>query len=69
MAKVSLPKNAEWQTADVEIEGDFDDDMLQFLGSFEEVLPEGFTPKSDGKQEKKKKQQVGICAWDLKIRK
>ncbi|CAL2029816.1 unnamed protein product [Caenorhabditis brenneri] len=59
MASVSIP-NDRWQTADVEaINGDFDDEMLQFLGSFEEVLPEGFEnsslQKSKGKAGKKKK--------------
>lgn len=40
MTNISIPGN--WQTCDVEaMDGDFDDNMLQFLGSFEEVLPEG----------------------------
>ncbi|CAI2348928.1 unnamed protein product [Caenorhabditis sp. 36 PRJEB53466] len=58
MAKVSIPENAEWQTADLEIDGDFDDDMLQFLGSFEEVLPkelQNAPEKKKGKKQKKDK--------------
>uniref|UniRef100_A0A1I7U5U5 RNA helicase n=1 Tax=Caenorhabditis tropicalis TaxID=1561998 RepID=A0A1I7U5U5_9PELO len=55
MNSISIP-NEMWQTADKEIlDGDFDDDMLQFLGSFEEVLPEGLNPTEQ--QPKKEKQE------------
>ncbi|KAF1769504.1 hypothetical protein GCK72_001321 [Caenorhabditis remanei] len=60
MTSISIPGN--WQAADVEaMEGDFDDNMLQFLGSFEEVLPDGIetaeTTKK-GKKEKKKQKKL-----------
>lgn len=60
MTNVSVDDNM-WQTADVEaMEGDFDDDMLQFLGSFEEIVPGGGAekpaenPRKKGKKNKKK---------------
>ncbi|CCD71883.1 ATP-dependent RNA helicase [Caenorhabditis elegans] len=54
MTNISIPGN--WQTCDVEaMDGDFDDNMLQFLGSFEEVLPEGVEVETKKGMKKKNK--------------
>ncbi|UMM10982.1 hypothetical protein L5515_000493 [Caenorhabditis briggsae] len=57
MTSISISSD-KWQTADVEVmDGDFDDDMLQFLGSFEEVLPETVDKVSERKLKKTSKKQ------------